>query len=35
VKAFHDVVLREGALPLDVLAQRVDAWIAATKSSGS
>jgi len=32
VKAFHDVVLREGALPLDVLAQRVDAWIAATKN---
>jgi uncharacterized protein (DUF885 family) len=32
VKAFHDVVLREGAMPLDVLAQRVDAWIAATRS---
>ena len=32
VRAFHDVVLREGALPLDVLAQRVDAWIAASKS---
>ena len=31
VKVFHDVVLEEGALPLDVLAQRVDAWIAATK----
>lgn len=31
VKAFHDVVLREGALPLDVLAARVDAWIAGTK----
>jgi uncharacterized protein (DUF885 family) len=31
VKAFHDVVLRDGALPLDVLGQRVEAWIAETK----
>ncbi|HEX8789575.1 MAG TPA: DUF885 domain-containing protein, partial [Polyangiaceae bacterium] len=31
VKEFHDVVLREGALPLDVLAARVDAWIALSK----
>jgi prolyl oligopeptidase len=31
VKAFHDVVLRDGALPLDVLSRRVDAWIAETK----
>jgi uncharacterized protein (DUF885 family) len=31
LKAFHDVVLDEGALPLDVLEQRVDAWIAAQK----
>jgi uncharacterized protein (DUF885 family) len=31
VKAFHDVVLRDGALPLDVLGQHVEAWIAETK----
>jgi uncharacterized protein (DUF885 family) len=27
--AFHDQVLGEGSLPLAVLAQRIDAWIAA------
>jgi uncharacterized protein (DUF885 family) len=27
LKAFHDVVLDSGALPLDVLEQQVDAWI--------
>jgi uncharacterized protein (DUF885 family) len=31
IKAFHDVVLGEGALPLDILAERVDAWIARAK----
>ena len=31
VKTFHDEVLDSGALPLDVLEQRVDAWIAAQK----
>jgi uncharacterized protein (DUF885 family) len=31
IKAFHDEVLDSGALPLDVLERRVDAWIAAQK----
>ena len=32
IRAFHDEVLDSGALPLDVLEQRVDAWIAAQKN---
>ncbi|HTQ80670.1 MAG TPA: DUF885 family protein, partial [Thermoanaerobaculia bacterium] len=31
IRKFHDTVLDAGALPLDVLEQRVDAWIAAEK----
>jgi uncharacterized protein (DUF885 family) len=31
IKAFHDEVLDSGALPLDVLDQRVNGWIAAQK----
>jgi uncharacterized protein (DUF885 family) len=31
IRAFHDQVLGAGALPLDVLEQRIDAWIAKSK----
>ncbi len=27
VRAFHDVVLEQGALPLNILAERIDRWI--------
>lgn len=32
IRAFHDEILNGGALPLDVLESRTDAWIAAVKS---
>ncbi|WP_346764257.1 DUF885 domain-containing protein [Caulobacter sp. SLTY] len=31
IRAFHDAVLKDGALPLDVLEQQVDAYIAGAK----
>jgi uncharacterized protein (DUF885 family) len=31
IRAFHDQVLDEGALPLDVLSERIDTWIASQK----
>ena len=31
IRAFHDVVLRTGAVPLDILEENVDAWIAGVK----
>jgi uncharacterized protein (DUF885 family) len=31
LRAFHDQVLDSGALPLDVLTDRIDAWIASQK----
>jgi uncharacterized protein (DUF885 family) len=31
LRDFHDVVLRSGALPLDLLEQQVDGWIAAMR----
>ena len=35
LRAFHDAVLGAGAIPLDVLEQRIDAWIAARKAQAS
>lgn len=35
IRAFHDEVLDSGTLPLDILEQRVDAWIAAQQKLGS
>jgi uncharacterized protein (DUF885 family) len=32
LRAFHDQVLDTGALPLDVLSNRIDAWIASQKA---
>jgi uncharacterized protein (DUF885 family) len=34
IRAFHDVILDNGALPLDLLETRVNAWIAREKSAG-
>jgi uncharacterized protein (DUF885 family) len=31
IEAFHDEVLDSGALPMDILEQRVNDWIAAQK----
>lgn len=32
LRAFHDAILSEGSVPLPLLEQRIDAWIAARKS---
>ena len=34
IKAFHDVVLKTGSVPLDVLAEVVRAWVAASGAAG-
>ncbi len=33
IKAFHDIVLRSGPVPLDIMEENVNAWIASTKSA--
>ncbi len=32
LRAFHDEVLRHGAVPLDLLERNVEAWVAAVKA---
>jgi hypothetical protein len=32
VRAFHDEILNGGALPLDLMDERVNGWIAAQKN---
>jgi uncharacterized protein (DUF885 family) len=34
IRAFHDQVIDSGSLPLDVLDERISAWIASQKSAG-
>jgi uncharacterized protein (DUF885 family) len=34
LKAFHRVVLQNGALPLALLEQQVETWIEATRRAG-
>ena len=34
LRDFHDQLLDSGALPLDVLSERIDAWIASRKAAG-
>lgn len=33
IRAFHDVVLKDGAVPLSMLEEQVDAWIAAQRDA--
>lgn len=33
IRQFHDVILRTGAVPLDILEENVDAWVAGVKAA--
>ena len=33
IREFHDQIIDSGALPLDVLAEQIDGWIAQKKAS--
>ena len=35
IRQFHDVILKQGALPLDILEKQVDRWVWVAMSSGS
>jgi uncharacterized protein (DUF885 family) len=35
LRGFHDALLREGALPMDLLEQQVENWVAARRSQGA
>ena len=35
VRAFHDELLRDGAMPLDVLERKMDRWLAARQRGSS
>jgi uncharacterized protein (DUF885 family) len=35
LKAFHDMVLGSGAVPLDILERNVDRWIASRKGNAA
>jgi uncharacterized protein (DUF885 family) len=35
MRAFHDQLLDSGALPLDLLEQRIDTWIAGQQKTKS
>jgi uncharacterized protein (DUF885 family) len=35
IRKFHEAVLGSGALPMDVLEEKIDAWIAAEKANGT